>query len=43
MKFVTKLFLWLEKYEFCKQKIEYLGLVILENQVSMDLVKVAEV
>jgi len=32
-----------EKCEFCKQRIEYLGLVILENEVSMDPVKVAEV
>jgi len=39
----NKLFLCLEKYEFCKERIEYLGLVILENKVSMDPVKVAEV
>jgi len=39
----NKLFLCLEKCEFCKEKIEYLGLVILENEVSMDLVKVAGV
>jgi len=38
-----KLFLHLEKYEFCKERIEYLGLVILENKVSMDPVKVAGV
>jgi len=38
-----KLFLCLEKYEFFKKQIEYLGLVISENQVSMDLVKVAGV
>jgi len=36
-----KLFLHLEKCEFCKKRIEYLGLVISENEVSMDLVKVA--
>ena len=36
----NKLFLRLEKYEFCKEQIEYLGLVILENEVSMDPVKV---
>jgi len=39
----NKLFLCLEKCKFYKQRIEYLGLVILENKVSMDLVKVAEV
>jgi len=39
----NKLFLRLEKCEFYKQQIEYLGLVILENEVSMDLVKVAGV
>jgi len=39
----NKLFLRLEKCEFCKQRIEYLGLVISENEVSMDLVKVAGV
>jgi len=38
-----KLFLHLEKCEFCKERIEYLGLVILENKVSMDLVKVVGV
>jgi len=38
-----KLFLCLEKYEFCKEQIEYLGLVISENEVSMDPVKVAGV
>jgi len=38
-----KLFLHLEKCEFCKERIEYLGLVISENEVSMDLVKVAGV
>jgi len=39
----NKLFLRLEKCEFCKQQIEYLGLVISENEVSMDPVKVAGV
>ena len=38
-----KLFLHLEKCEFCKERIEYLGLVISENEVSMDLVKVVGV
>jgi len=38
-----KLFLCLEKCEFCKERIEYLGLVISENEVSMDPVKVAGV
>jgi len=39
----NKLFLRLEKCEFCKEQIEYLGLVISENEVSMDLVKVTGV
>jgi len=39
----NKLFLRPEKCKFCKQRIEYLGLVILENEVSMNLVKVAGV
>jgi len=39
----NKLFLQLEKCEFYKQWIEYLGLVISENKVSMDPVKVAGV
>jgi len=39
----NKLFLRPEKCEFCKQRIEYLGLVISENEVSMDPVKVAGV
>jgi len=39
----NKLFLCPEKCEFYKQRIEYLGLVISENEVSMDLVKVAGV
>jgi len=38
-----KLFLHPEKCEFCKERIEYLGLVISENKVSMDPVKVAGV
>jgi len=38
-----KLFLHLEKCEFCKEQIEYLGLVISENEVFMDLVKVVGV
>ena len=36
----NKLFLHPEKCEFCKERIEYLGLVISENEVSMDPVKV---
>jgi len=39
----NKLFLRPEKCEFCKQRIEYLGLIISENEVSMDPVKVAGV
>ena len=38
-----KLFLCLEKCEFCRERIEYLGLVISKNEVSMDPVKVAGV
>ena len=38
-----KLFLRPEKCEFCKERIEYLGLVIVENEVSMDPVKVVGV
>jgi len=38
-----KLFLRLEKYEFHQRQIEYLGLVISENKVAMNLVKVARV
>jgi len=38
-----KLFLRLEKCEFHRKEIEYLGLVILENKVAMDPVKVAGV
>jgi len=39
----NKLFLRLEKCEFYKQWIEYLGLVISENEISIDPVKVAGV
>ena len=39
----NKLFLCLEKCEFYKQRIEYLGLVISENEVSIDPVKIARV
>jgi len=39
----NKLFLHPEKCEFYKQRIEYLGLVISENEVSMDPVNVAGV
>jgi len=39
----NKLFLRLEKCKFYKQQIEYLGLVISKNKVSMDPVKVAGV
>jgi len=38
-----KLFLHPEKYEFPRKQIEYLGLVISENKVMMDPVKVAGV
>jgi len=38
-----KLFLHLKKCEFHRKQIEYLGLVILENKVAMDPVKVAGV
>jgi len=39
----NKLFLCLEKCEFCKKRIEYLGLVISEKEVSIDPVKVTGV
>ena len=39
----NKLFLCPEKYKFCKEQIKYLGLVISENEVSMDLAKVTGV
>jgi len=38
-----KLFLRLEKCEFHRKQIEYLGLVILENKVAIDPVKVTRV
>jgi len=38
-----KLFLRPEKCKFCEEQIKYLGLVISENEVSMDPVKVAGV
>jgi len=38
-----KLFLCLEKCEFHWKQIEYLGLVILENKVAIDPVKVTRV
>ena len=38
-----KLFLCPEKYEFYRKQIEYLGLVISENKVEIDPVKVARV
>ena len=38
-----KLFLKLDKCEFEKTTVEYLGVIILHNSVEMDLVKVAGV
>lgn len=38
-----KLFLCLEKCKFQKGNIKYLGLVILENKVSIDPIKIIEV
>jgi hypothetical protein len=38
-----KLYLRLEKYEFEKTKIEYLGIIISHNKVEMDPVKIAGV
>jgi len=38
-----KLFLRLEKCEFHQKQIEYLGLVISENKIAMDSVKIARV
>ena len=35
------LFLKAKKCEFCKQKTEYLGMVIEEGQISMDPIKLA--
>ena len=39
----NKLFFHLEKCKFSKKQIKYLGLVISENKVSMDSVKVTGV
>jgi hypothetical protein len=38
-----KLYLWPEKCEFERTKIEYLSVIILHNKVEMDLVKIARV
>ncbi|EEB89036.1 hypothetical protein MPER_12920 [Moniliophthora perniciosa FA553] len=38
-----KLYLRVEKCEFCKERIEYLGVIISHNKVGMDPVKVAGV
>jgi len=38
-----KLFLYLKKCKFQKEQIKYLDLVILENEISIDPVKVARV
>jgi hypothetical protein len=38
-----KLYLWPEKCEFQKSRIEYLGVIISHNKVEMDLVKIAGV
>jgi hypothetical protein len=38
-----KLYLWLEKCEFEKTKIKYLGIIISHNKVEMDPVKIAGV
>jgi hypothetical protein len=38
-----KLYLWPEKWEFEKVRIEYLGIIISHNKVEMDLVKIAGV
>jgi len=38
-----KLFLCLKKYEFQQKQIKYLGLVIAENKVPMDSVKITRV
>ena len=35
------LFLKAKKYEFCKTKVEYLGMVVQEGQISMDLIKLS--
>jgi hypothetical protein len=38
-----KLYLWLEKCEFERTRIKYLGVIISHNKVEMDLVKIARV
>jgi hypothetical protein len=38
-----KLYLWPEKCEFEKTRIEYLGFIISHNKVEMDLVKISGV
>jgi hypothetical protein len=38
-----KLYLWPEKCEFEKTRIEYLGVIISHNKVEMDTVKIAGV
>jgi hypothetical protein len=38
-----KLYLWPEKCEFKRTRIEYLGIIILHNKVEMDPVKIARV
>jgi hypothetical protein len=38
-----KLYLWPEKCEFERTRIEYLGIIILHNKVEMDPVKIARV
>jgi hypothetical protein len=38
-----KLYLWLEKCEFEKTKMKYLGVIISHNKVEMDPVKIARV
>jgi hypothetical protein len=35
-----KLYLWLEKCEFGKTRIEYLGVIISHNKVEIDPVKI---
>jgi len=38
-----KLYLYPEKYEFQKEQIEYLELIVSENEVLIDPIKVAKV
>ena len=38
-----KLYLYPEKCEFNRQKIKYLGLVISENYVKIDSIKIASI